>query len=160
MSTWQPMSLSDSISKREPRIERISSSLCWLLVAKTKGVVTAPPPCPSPIGRGVVCDDWLGFRLFFTFTFIWSNPSPYTPITLLCDTKARGSIILIRRKISTDSFFFANKQITFISVPVYQPCPSRMVRVWSVFLVMARAILSCSREKIINCTDSRREFIT
>ena len=81
-------------------------------------------------------------------------------MTLLCDTNARGSIIFISRKMSTDSVFLASKQITFISLPVYQPWPSRMVSVWSVFSVMALAIFSYSREKMKNCTDSRRAFIT
>ena len=41
--------------------------------------------------------------------------------------KAFGSIILTIRKMVTLSFFFARIQSTFISLPVYQPWPSRMV---------------------------------
>src|SRR5574344_1751764 len=36
---------------------------------------------------------------FGTFTLMASNPSPKTPMTLLCLTKALGSIVLMSRKI-------------------------------------------------------------
>ena len=62
MSAWQLMSLSDNTSKRLPSMERISSSLCLLLVANTNH--KAPPPCPSPAGRGVVCFDCNSRRLW------------------------------------------------------------------------------------------------
>ena len=64
------------------------------------------------------------FPLFFMlyllgyFTLILSNPSPNTPITALCETKAFGSISLIKRKIVVDSRFFANTNIILTPAPV------------------------------------------
>ena len=47
-----------------------------------------------------------------------------------------------------------------MSLPVYQPCPSSIVRACSVSSTIALAISSCFHEKIRNCTDSLRMFIT
>mgnify|MGYP002539634546 CR=1 FL=1 len=52
------------------------------------------------------------------FTLILSNPSPNTPITALCETKAFGSISLIKRKIVVDSRFFASTNIILTPAPV------------------------------------------
>ena len=51
------------------------------------------------------------------------------------------------------SLRFASRQSTLVGRPVYQPWPSRMVRVWSVWRVMAKAISCYFLEKIRNCTD-------
>ena len=60
--------------------------------------------------------------LFLTvFTLMESKPSPKTPMTALCDTKALGSIILMSRKMSVLSRFFARIQSTLRSLPEYQP---------------------------------------
>ena len=46
------------------------------------------------------------------------NPSPYTPMTALCDTNAFGSMSFINRKMIGDSLFLANTNIIFTSRPV------------------------------------------
>ena len=76
-------------------------------------------------------------------------------MTALCETKACGSIILMRRNISVLSFFLARMQSTRLRLPVYQPWPSRMVTPCSMRVPMALAISCHFSLKIMNCTEER-----
>ena len=70
-----------------------------------------------------------------------SKPSPNTPITFDCDTKAAGSMLWMMRKMLVLSRFLASTTSTLRSCLVYHPWPLSTVTPRWVAL-MAEAISS------------------
>lgn len=83
---------------------------------KTGGLPYAAHPLPQYLVFYFVV--LLSFRALLLPTFRWSKPSPKTPMTALCDTKALGSMSLMMRKMVFDWRLLANTNMIFCSLPV------------------------------------------